>query len=85
MKELFFKITIAESLDNPLTLEETRQFPTFEIHLAQYHEKLINVMYKPADGFDKDKFIQLIRVKLMRKYKAALVEYLERKSNLIQE
>ena len=83
MNELFFKVTIAESIDNPLTLQETRQFPTFEMHLAQYHEKLINVMYKPAKGFDKDKFIQLIRGKLMRKYKAAMVEYLERKTKLI--
>lgn len=82
MKELFFKVTIAESIDNPLTLDETRRFPTFELHAAQYHEKLINVMYKPANGFDKDKFIPLIIRKLKRKYKAAIVEYLENQNKL---
>ena len=82
MKELFFKVTIAKSIDNPLALEETRRFPTFELHVAEYHEKLINVMYKPANGFDKDKFIQFMIRKLQRKYKAAIVEYLENQNKL---
>ena len=64
MKELYFKVLIAEKIDLPLSTAEIRQNPTFEMYLAQYHEKLINVMYKPANGFNENQFVQLITRKL---------------------
>lgn len=82
MKELFFKVVYAEEFKNFLTLTETRQNPTFSLFIADYKEKLINVMYKPAEGFDEKQFIQLIRRKLKRKFHPAKVEHLENQNKL---
>ena len=77
MKELFFKVIIAESIDVPLSAKDMRLFPTHSMYLAQYHEKLINVMYNPANGFEKDKFVKLIKRKLELKYKTRNIELVE--------
>ena len=77
MKELFFKVTIAESIEVPLSLAEMRQNPTHSMYVAQYHEKLINVMYTPANGFNEIQFIQLMKRKLKKEFGTANIEYLE--------
>jgi len=83
MNELFFKVTIAHKIDLPLSLTEIRDNPTHEMYMADYEEKIINVMYTPAKGFDVDRFIQLMKRKLKKKFDTSLVEYLE-KLNLIE-
>jgi hypothetical protein len=82
MKELFFKVIIAESIDVPLSAKEMRLYPTYSMYLAQYHEKLINVMYNPANGFDKDKFVKMIIRKLALKYKTTDIELVEHQKKL---
>ena len=77
MKELFFKVIIAESINVPLSAKEMKRYPTYSMYLAEYHEKLINVMYNPANGFDKEKFIKLIKRKLSLKYKTTNIELVE--------
>ena len=82
MKELFFKVLIAEKINVPLSTNEMRTYPTFKMYLAEYHEKLINVMYKPAYGFKESDFIKLMTRKLCLKYKTTNVEYLENQKTL---
>ena len=82
MKELFFKVIIAESIDVPLLAKEMKCYPTHSMYLAQYHEKLINVMYNPANGFDKEKFIKLIKRKLELKYKTTNIELVEHQKKI---
>ena len=83
VQELFFKITIAHRIDLPLSLTELRAHPTHKMYLAEYEEKIFNVMYMPANGFNKESFIELMKKKLKKQYNTAMVEHLE-KLNLIE-
>ena len=85
LKELFFKVIIAEKIDIPLSTAEMRLNPTFEMYLAQYHEKLVNVMYKPASDLDESVFVKLITRKLKLKFQTDKVELLEQQKKLSQE
>lgn len=78
MIELYFKITIAHKKGLPLTVEEMRRNPTYEMFMCEYEEKLFSVMYSPAKGFKEDKFIQLIKRKLKKEYGTSIVEHLEK-------
>lgn len=78
MTEYFFKVTIAEKINIPLSITEMRDNPTFEMYLAEYHEKLINVMVRPCNNFNEKKFLKLMSRKLKLKYLTDKVEYLEK-------
>ena len=82
MKELYFKVLIAEKIDIPLSTAEMAQNPTFEMYWVQYHEKLINIMYHPANGLNEKKFIKLVTRKLILKFKTMNVEHLEKQKSL---
>ena len=84
MKELYFKVVIAHKRDLPLTLDEMRRFPTHEMYIAEYEEKLISVMFKPYSKLNVNKFIHLMIRKLRKKYNTTLVEYVERIQTLEQ-
>jgi hypothetical protein len=77
MKELYFKLSIISKMDIPFSLDQIRQNPTFEMYQAEYEEKLITVMYKPANGFNLDLFIKDCKKVLKRQYYAFKVEQLE--------
>lgn len=77
MKELYFKVTIANKKNLPLSTKEIRDNPTFHMYMAEYDEKLINVMYTPAPGFDEFRFIRLMKAKLKNMYGTSIVEHLE--------
>lgn len=77
MKELYFKITIITKKDIPFTIDQIRDNPTFEVYQAEYTERLITVMYKPAMGFFLLSFIKDVKKVLRKQYNAIKVERLE--------
>lgn len=82
MKELFFKVIIANNSPIPMTTKEMRRYPTHKMFLIDYEEKLINVSYEPANGFDDKKFLKFINRKLHIIYPSAKIEYLEQQNKL---
>lgn len=78
MKEFIFKVTIAEKIDLPLTASEMRSYPSFEMYMAEYHERLFNVMVKPTIDFKDTDFIEFMIKKLKAKHRTDKVEYLKR-------
>ena len=78
LKEIIFKITIASRLDIPLTTTQIREYPTHEMYIAEYQEKLLSIMYNPADGFNEENFISSMKLKFQLLYKTENVEKLER-------
>lgn len=77
MKELFFKVIIANSSPIPMTTEEIRRYPTHKMFLIDYEEKLINVSYEPANGLDEKRFVKFITRKLKMLYPASKIEQVE--------
>ena len=84
MKEIFFKVTIASIMNLPLSTKDIRKFPSHEMYIAEYDEKLINVMYKPAKGFSVEGFKKLMISKLQSIYNTPLVEILEKQNAINQ-
>lgn len=82
MKEIFFKVIIANSLPIPLTAKEMRRYPTHKMFLIDYEEKLINVSYEPANDLDEKRFAKFITRKLHILYPSAKIEYLEQQNKL---
>ncbi len=82
MKELLFKVIIANTSPIPMTTQEMRRYPTHKMFLIDYEEKLINVSYEPANGFDHKKFLKFINRKLHILYPSAKIEYLENQIKL---
>lgn len=77
MKELFFKVIIANKASIPMTTQEMRGYPTHKMFLIDYEEKLINVSYAPADGFNEEMFLRFINRKLHIIYPSAKIELVE--------
>lgn len=77
MKELFFKVIIANNSPIPMTTQEMRRYPTHKMFLIDYIEKLINVSYEPADDLDEKRFAKFITRKLHILYPASKIELVE--------
>ena len=82
MKELFFKVIIANTSQIPMTTQEMRRYPTHKMFLIDYEEKLINVSYEPADGFNEKRFLKFIKGKLQILYPWAKIELVEHQNKI---
>ena len=82
MKELFFKVIIANTSPIPMTAGEMRRYPTHKMFLIDYEEKLINVSYEPANGFDEKRFVKFITRKLKILYPASKIEIVEHQKKI---
>ena len=83
MKELFFKVIIANTSPIPMTTQEIRRYPTYKMFLIDYIEKLINVSYEPANGFNEKRFLKFITRKLHILYPSAKIELVEHQKKLL--
>lgn len=77
MNELYFKISIITKTDIPFTLEESRRNPTFSTYQAEFSERIITIIYKPAKGFNLNSFVDDCKNALTNQYQAYKVEQLE--------
>ena len=82
LNEIFFKVTIASRIDIPLSGDEFTRYPTHEMYIAEYEEKLINVMINPAPGFDVEEFVKFMTKRLMKIYDTPIVEHFEKVKRL---
>ena len=82
MKELFFKVVIANTSPIPMTTQEMRRYPTHKMFMIDYVEKLINVSYEPANDLDEKRFVKFITRKLHILYPASKIELVEHQKKL---
>ena len=76
-QDIYFKIIMTKDLELDMTLDQIRKHPSYAMAFNEFSEKLVQCMYEPAKGFDKESFIKMVTKKLKQKYQAKSVEVID--------
>lgn len=78
MREVIFKIIIKQEIEIDLTIDEIRDYPTYNNCFFRFEEKMIVIEYNPVADFDKKGFETMMKNKVREQFNAYSIEIVNR-------